>query len=77
MERQDASVTDLLNSSNATTIASEKSRVPDAQNNFNLSVKTSMLKLCEILKLSVCNFYSLSNICLLFVPLFFWGAMEF
>nr|XP_017257821.1 PREDICTED: helicase protein MOM1-like isoform X2 [Daucus carota subsp. sativus] len=52
MERQDASVTDLLNSSNATTIASEKSRVPDAQNNFNLSVKTSMLKLCEILKLS-------------------------
>ncbi|KAL8115543.1 hypothetical protein AgCh_022154 [Apium graveolens] len=49
-EAQDT--TDLIYPPNAPAIVSDKSILPDTRNNFHLSVKSSVLKLCEILKLS-------------------------
>lgn len=68
LETQDASATDLLHPRNAPTIVSEKSMLPDAQENLHPFVKPSILKLCEILKLSVCNSYPLYDI-LFVVPI--------
>lgn len=51
--------TDTFHTSNAPVVESEERILPNVQKSLHLLLKPDISKLCKILKLSVCNLYTL------------------